>query len=198
MTRRARKQGLETPFDFRSTSEKRSRVCAWPGCAQGGEFRTAKSPREIEVHLWLCAEHISEHNKTWNFFEGMSEDEVEAAVRSDTVWQRPTWRLGSNPGPKAKKGFANARFGAEFHLFDDDGDHEKNTLHRHFAPDSLEAKAYAAMDLCPPLTAEDAKARYKTLVKRHHPDTNGGSKTAEERFKAIVFAYQIVLKHLDA
>ena len=36
---------------------------------------------------------------------------------------------------------------------------------------------------------DDVKARYIELVKRFHPDTNGGDKTAEERLKLINEAY---------
>ena len=198
------KQGLNTPFDF--TAPKRGEAekpCAWPNCTAHGEFRTAKSPREMSEHIWLCAEHIREHNKAWNFFEGLSDDEVEAMVRNDTVWQRPTWKLGTNTARKATKGFADARFSDHFGLFDDEGDHAPHGAyggthgaHRHFAPDSDEAKAYATLDLAPPVNLDEVKARYKQLVKRYHPDANAGAKEAEEKFKEISFAYQVIVKHL--
>ena len=49
------------------------------------------------------------------------------------------------------------------------------------------------LDLTPPVTVAILKARYKELVKRHHPDANGGDKSAEEKFKEINEAYQTVL-----
>lgn len=194
-----RKHGLDTPFDFRSKSAKRAHApgCAWPGCADAGEFHAPKSPRDLAEHVWLCAEHIREHNKTWNYFDGMTDAEVEAAVRDDTVWQRPTWKLGSKPSVKTAKRFANARFRDAFGLFDDDGDHTPDLKQRTFAPGTPEAKAFATLDLDIPVTLEALKARYKQLVKRHHPDANAGAKAAEEKFKEIVSAYQVVLKHLE-
>ncbi|HEY9163891.1 MAG TPA: J domain-containing protein [Magnetovibrio sp.] len=194
-----RKHGLETPFDFRSKSakSKHARGCAWPGCADSGEFHAPKSPRDLAEHVWLCAEHIREHNKTWNYFDGMTDAEVEAAVRDDTVWQRPTWKLGSKPSVNTAKRFANARFRDDFGLFDDHGDHTPDTKQRTFAPGTPEAKAFATLDLDIPVTLEALKARYKQLVKRHHPDANAGAKAAEEKFKEIVSAYQVVLKHLE-
>jgi DnaJ-class molecular chaperone len=40
------------------------------------------------------------------------------------------------------------------------------------------------------------KARYKELVKRHHPDANGGDKSAEERFKTVSEAYRTLMSTL--
>ena len=56
-------------------------------------------------------------------------------------------------------------------------------------PDSLKAEAMAVLDLTPPVTTDQIKRRYKELVKRHHPDANGGDKVAEEKFKKISIAY---------
>ena len=53
------------------------------------------------------------------------------------------------------------------------------------------------MDLDPPVTVEIVKARYKKLVKRHHPDANGGDKAAEEKFKQISEAYRTIMRSLD-
>ncbi len=197
MASRVRKQGLETPFDFSTKRAKGANPCTWPGCADDGEFKAPKSPRDLAENIWLCAEHLREHNKTWNYFEGMSDEEVEAAVRHDTVWQRETWKLGTNRAKTASKGFANARFGDAFGLFDDEGDHTPHAAHRTFAPGSPEAKAFAAMDLAPPVTIDEVKTRYKKLVKRHHPDANAGAKEAEEKFKEIATAYQVIVKHLE-
>jgi len=40
------------------------------------------------------------------------------------------------------------------------------------------------------------KSQYKVLVKRHHPDTNGGDRAAEERIKHINRAYETVINTL--
>ena len=40
------------------------------------------------------------------------------------------------------------------------------------------------------------KARYKELVKRHHPDANGGDKASEEKFKQINQAYETIMGKL--
>ena len=50
------------------------------------------------------------------------------------------------------------------------------------------------MELTQPVTPEAIKRRYKELVKKHHPDANGGDKQAEERFKAINQAYATLME----
>jgi curved DNA-binding protein CbpA len=57
-------------------------------------------------------------------------------------------------------------------------------------------RALRTLDLKFPVTVEAVKARYKTLVKRHHPDVNRGDKTAEERLKRINQAYETVMNCL--
>ena len=196
MVSATRKQGLKTPFDFTAKTSRAVKRCAWPGCAEEGEFRTAKSPRAMDDHIWLCSEHIREHNKAWNYFDGMSDDEVEDTVRHSTVWERPTWKLGSNTHKTGRKGYAQHRFSDPFGVLDGDDDTPERVW-RAFPPGSPESKAYATLDLSPDATLDEAKARYKKLVKQHHPDANDGAKEAEEKFKEIAFAYQIVVKHLQ-
>ncbi|HEY9080950.1 J domain-containing protein [Magnetovibrio sp.] len=201
-TGQARKAGLETPFTIRPkrAAHRHARTCDWQGCVDEGEFRTHKSPREMGSHVWYCADHIREHNKSWNYFEGLTDDEVEAVIKNDTVWQRPTWELGSKADKAKAKAFAaGARIQDNFGFFNDATDPgQSRPFNRAFPPDSPVAKAYAVLDLDPSATIDDVKTRYKKLVKRHHPDANGGCKEAEETFKEIGIAYQTVLKYLNA
>jgi hypothetical protein len=151
-------------------------------------------------HVWYCVDHIREHNKSWNYFEGLTDDEVEAAIKNDTVWQRPTWELGSKSDKAKARAFATgARIHDDFGLFNDGPEGASGEIHnRAFPSDSPVAKACAILDLTPPLNLDDVKARYKKLVKRHHPDANGGSKEAEETFKEVGLAYQTILTYLRA
>jgi DnaJ-class molecular chaperone len=60
-------------------------------------------------------------------------------------------------------------------------------------PDARRDDALATLDLEQPYTRAELKRRYITLVKRHHPDANGGSKESEERLKSINQAYTYLL-----
>jgi len=137
--------------------------------------------------------HVREYNKTWNYYAGMSDQEVEDDVRKDTVWQRPSWRWG---GASYSNGIDPRKLREGLDGLDgpDDGPKEKNghRWHSH----SPEGEALVILDLRPPVTATSVKARYKELVKKHHPDANGGTKESEEKFKQIGHAYQILLESL--
>ena len=55
-------------------------------------------------------------------------------------------------------------------------------------------EALALFDLTLPFDLDALKRRYKTLVKRHHPDANGGSRESEELLKHINHAYNYLKK----
>jgi hypothetical protein len=160
------------------------RACDWPGCTAEGVFRAPRSRNELRDYWWYCMEHIRQYNRTWNYYSGMTDEEVEADVRKDTVWDRPSWPFGSTP---TSFSFRSSQFRDDFGLF---GDGEAHVPNR---PETPEARALVILDLTPPVTVAILKARYKELVKRHHPDANGGDKAAEEKFKEINEAYQTVL-----
>ncbi len=162
-------------------------ACEWEGCTEDGDYRAPRSRYELDSYRWFCLRHIREYNAHWNFYAGMTESEVEADLRRDTVWQRPTWPFGQAT-PRA--GYHRARFRSHF------GDFEDEAAEDHARPRTLEQKARRALgvlDLDPPVTVSDVKARYKELVKRHHPDANNGDKASEERFKEISEAYRTVM-----
>ena len=54
---------------------------------------------------------------------------------------------------------------------------------------NAERKALEALGLEPEVTAQEIKARFKMLVKRHHPDANGGDRSTEDRLREIIQAY---------
>src|SRR3954447_8494452 len=75
------------------------RPCDHPGCEAGGDFRAPRSRLELDRYYWFCLEHVRAYNVAWNYYAGMSQSEIEAEIRRDTVWQRPSWKLGERHGP---------------------------------------------------------------------------------------------------
>ncbi|MGB0749519.1 MAG: J domain-containing protein [Magnetospiraceae bacterium] len=141
-------------------------------------------------YVWYCLDHIRAVNRAWNYYEGLSEDEVEADLRLDTTWRRPSWKFGTTR--------MEARAREQFYedpLRAFDGQHE-DKRHQRYEAETREppeqARALKTLGLSPPTTLEAVKARYKELVKCHHPDANQGSKESEEKFKEISDAYRIL------
>lgn len=158
------------------------RSCDHPGCAASGDYRAPRSRSSLDDFYWFCLDHVRAYNAAWNFYAGMSNAEIEAEIRHDTVWQRPSWPLGARIGR-----LYSARWRG-FGLFDLDEETPRAARPAKH-PRSPQEKALALFDLAPPFTLAGLKARYKELVKRHHPDTHGGDKAAEERLKEINQAY---------
>jgi hypothetical protein len=167
-----------------------------PGCGAQGEYRAPKSRRNLSEYWWFCLEHVRAYNGSWDFYKGMSPGEIEAHLRSDTAWQRPSWPLGRLGGNRVwdeemlrdplhvlqagRMRQAAAQGGAQ-------------GVDR--APNELR-EPLATLGLSWPTTLDAVKLRYKELAKRHHPDANGGSRDAEERLKTINVAYAAVRSKL--
>jgi DnaJ-domain-containing protein 1 len=169
-----------------------ARLCDHPGCEAGGDFRAPRSRLELDTYYWFCLDHVRSYNSAWNYYAGMSEREIEAEIRRDTVWQRPSWKLGQRHGPAYE-----ARIRDPFDLYGGK-DRKPGAEHRRAGTAGADAstrvasareQALAVFDLDPPLTQTGLKARYKVLVKLHHPDAHGGDKEAEEKLKIINQAY---------
>src|SRR5215472_5171153 len=168
------------------------RACDHPGCAAGGDYRAPKSRLDLRDYYWFCLEHVRAYNSAWNYYAGMNDREVEAEIRSDTVWQRPSWRLGARHGPALA-----ARLCDCFGLFSagaasgrdrrrDAADGTATAARRDL---SAREQALAVFEIEPPVTPGRLKARYKALVKMHHPDAHGGDKASEEKLKIVNQAY---------
>ena len=66
-----------------------------PGGRRIGRPRAASSLREFQ---WFCLDHIREFNRGWDYFQGMSQADIERHRRADVTWHRPTWRYGTAYG----------------------------------------------------------------------------------------------------
>src|SRR5215467_16098740 len=58
--------------------------------------------------------------------------------------------------------------------------------------DFLEKDYYKALDVSKTATADEIKKSYRKLARKYHPDANKGDAKAEERFKEISEAYNVL------
>jgi len=54
---------------------------------------------------------------------------------------------------------------------------------------NAERKALDALGLEAEASTQEVKTRFKELVKRHHPDANGGDRSSEDKLREIIQAY---------
>src|SRR5258708_3467870 len=179
-------------------------ACEWPKCKAPGTHRAPKG-RQREREYWqFCLDHVREYNHSYNFFAGMSLDDVAKYQKDAVVGHRPTWKMGMNGG-RATSRSHSARFHPEFV-----GANDPFGVFREFGgpagarPESeraevravrnAERKALDSLGLEANASAEDVQGRFKALVKRHHPDANGGDRSSEDKLREIIQAY----KHLKS
>ena len=163
-----------------------------PGCEALGEYRAPKSRRALNDYWWFCLEHVRAYNSTWDYYKGMSPGEIEAQLRADTAWQRPSWPLGRLGKTAA---WDEELLHDPLHLLAAGRVKRGSSRTPEQTPPELR-EPLATLGLSWPTTLDAVKTRYKELAKRHHPDANGGDRAAEERLKTINLAYAAVRSRL--
>jgi len=158
--------------------------CAWPGCDEAGKHRAPAGRESLDKYIWFCKPHAREYNSGWDFFRGMSRDDILRVQDRKATWERPTWRIGGN-------GAWPENLSDPFDLFPE---HEKNgTKNGNPAARTPwtrdERQALSTLGLDEMASFEEIKSRYKKLVKRWHPDANRSDPTAGDRLKRINAAY---------
>ena len=164
-----------------------ARVCDHPACTAPGLYRAPRDRSQPGAFYWFCLEPVRDYNRSWDWFAGMSEAEIEAQRRRDQVWDRPTWSFA---------GGGEDDYQDPFDLFAEErAETRRRRSERRRRARGEEELALAELDLGPGVTLEEVKIRYKFLAKQLHPDANGGDPEAEERLKSVNQAYA-TLKNL--
>ena len=175
---------------FEQYSKNQNLNCNWSLCNKIGEFK-APAKKE-EGYLWFCEEHIKEYNKKWDFFEGMSQAQIEDFVFQDIIGHRKTQKFGSMDN--------------FFHdLWNNAIEDEllnlskfKKTLNKHNNDyTEKQISALKKMDLKPSINWMGIKEQFKKLVKKYHPDMNAGDTKYEEKLKEITIAYSYLKTSLN-
>ena len=71
--------------------------CDSQNCNQKGEYRAPISRVNLNEYYFFCLEHVKEYNKSWDFYKGLSVNQIENSMRADTIWNRPSWPFKGNP-----------------------------------------------------------------------------------------------------
>ena len=159
-------------------------ICEWENCKESGKFKAPLEKDNSKDHKWLCEEHIKLFNKNWNYFEGMSQNEIENFLKSDITWHRPTQKFGSPDN------FFNILWNNvlsdKFNIFN--GEKNFNSLNNKQLSEK-DRDAFRIMGLEFDVDWLIIQKKFKTLVKKFHPDRNLGNKQFEDELKKITMAY---------
>lgn len=187
ITKGRKKPGASKPVD---TS------CQWQDCSKPGTHKAPLGRDREGQYLNLCIDHVREYNKSYNYFSGLGDDAIAKFQKDALTGHRPTWTMGVNKdGDKSPLS---------------DGDPRGEMADRIIARSmrrtgqisgkggpvrklkALEKKAFDDLSMPHSSTADELRMRYKSLVKRHHPDSNGGDRTTERRLQEIIKSYKIL------
>jgi DnaJ domain len=174
----------------------RQHVCAQGGCRLPGEFRApnpsgrAASPNGPGDYQWLCLDHIRAFNARYDFFDGMTRDEIEAAQMPAAGWANavraftdggadrpPKWRDFHDPLDAI-----SARFR--------DGMARGRAMNSRFTAE--DRRALKCLGLDENADRRALRMRYSELVRKYHPDRNGGDRRFEKKLQTVVEAYQLL------
>ena len=157
-------------------------ICEWANCNESGKFKAPVERDNSRSYKWLCEEHIKAFNKNWNYFEGMSQKEIESFVKSDLTWHRPTQKFGSfdNFFNILWNNALSDKFIREDRIFN-------NTSNKRLS--EKDKDAFRIMGLKFDADWSSIQKKFKTLVKKFHPDRNSGSKKFEDKLKKVTLAY---------
>ena len=185
------------PADEASAAHARpqERLCDHVGCNAAAVSRAPKSRDLMGEHYWFCQPHAAEYNRNWNFFAGMSDDEVSQRIANDqATGGRPTWSF--KPSARDRESAASrGDFRDPLGMFTEQqrrtGPGQKPLDPR---LGKMERAALTDLDLEPGADGPKIRLRYLELVKLCHPDANGGDRSAETRLVRVLKAYKTLQK----
>jgi hypothetical protein len=173
--------------------------CDHPECRSAATAKAPKSRDMPGVYYNFCQRHAAEYNKNWNFYAGMSEGQIRAAQEKEKMTGgRPTWSMkaDANSREAAAAAARDAR-----HVNDPFGLFRAQQRKAEAAASAagrtlgkLERQALADLDLEAGADGAAIRAAYKDLLKRCHPDMNGGDRSAEHKLQRVIKAYKTLQK----
>jgi len=177
-------------FHYEKYIKKQNLNCDWNLCDKLGEFK-APSKKGGKT-LWFCEDHVKEYNKKWDFFEGMSQNEIEDFIFKDIVGHRKTQKFGSRDNFFHKL-WNNAIEDELLNL----SKFKKAISQENQEFTEKQILALKKMELKPNISWIAIKEQFKKLVKKYHPDMNAGDKKYEEKLKEITIAYSYLKTSLS-
>ena len=170
--------------------------CQWKGCDKPGPHRAPQGRGRDGQFYNFCIDHVRQYNAGYNYFDGMSDVEVDEFRKDALTGHRPTWKAGANAwahGTRdgARSEEAASRVGPQAtrgpRVYRSSRAATSPDYRRQLKP--LERKSLRTLDLKDEATKDEIKTKFKELVKLHHPDANGGDSRSEEKLREIIQAY---------
>ncbi len=165
--------------------------CQWGSCKKRGLHKAPKGRGSEGEYYHFCRDHVSEYNKSYNYFSGMNEGDFAAFQKSSATGHRPTWSMGVHGTDAAWQAAKNSADPLEI-LKTIRGKVQEPpdpAVERRRVVLKGARKHLQSLNLDEHATPDEIKIQFKALVKLHHPDHNGGDRSSEDRFREVLAAY---------
>ena len=139
-------------------------ICEWDNCNEPGKFKAPIEKDNSKNFRLLCEDHIKMFNKNWNYFEGMSQDQIEVFLKSDLTWHKPTQTFGSSDN--FFNILWNNALSDKFKIFNDKKYFNKDK--RSFT--EKDRDAFGILGLESNADWSTVQKKFKIPVKKFHPD----------------------------
>ena len=159
-------------------------ICDWDNCKELGEYRAPVEKDNSKKFKMLCLKHVKEFNKNWNYFSGMNDNQIMNFLKSDMTWHKPTQSFSSSDNFFKILWNNTLKDESDKMKIRNEYDHM-----RQFKFDHKDIKAFEILGLTVGMKWIKVQEKFKTLVKKFHPDMNSGNKKYEEKLKLITLAY---------
>ena len=177
---------------FHGRVEAEGRRCDYPGCEAAGEFRAPGSRRPSfdgpGEWRWMCLDHVREFNSDYNYFQGMSLDEITEAQSPYGGWERETRAFSASAAASPNPRWADFvdpldAIGARYRPSRPQPRSDGREL------SEGDRRALKVLGLEVDADRRALRQRYLDLVRRFHPDKNGGDRSHEKALQAVIEAY---------
>ncbi|MGH6676847.1 MAG: J domain-containing protein, partial [Xanthobacteraceae bacterium] len=152
-----------------------------------GTFRAPKGWQSEGEYFCFCLDHVRAYNASYNYFNGMTPEAVALYQRDASIGHRPTWSMGSG-GFKVRSDDAS-RFVDPLRIFGRQSPPRMPEEPKMPRCGIAAKKALDQLGLDETADSSTIRTRYKEMVKRLHPDANGGDRSLEDKLREIIHAY---------
>lgn len=163
--------------------------CDHPGCGESGAFRAPMGWQREGEYFCFCLDHVRAYNASYNYFSGMTPEAVALYQRDASIGHRPTWEMGSNGAGFHVRSDDPSRFVDPLSIFGRRKPAQKPPEPQKPRYGLAARKALDQLGLDEMADSAAIRTRYKDMVKRLHPDANGGDRSLEDKLREIIHAY---------
>ncbi|MBU6267421.1 MAG: J domain-containing protein [Sphingomonadales bacterium] len=187
---------------FHGRVNRTGRGCDWPECDEQGEFRApGPVPAGFDgpgAYRWFCLEHVRQFNAGYDYFAGMTAEDILMAQSPIHGWETESRSFRPDAGAVPRWGdFSDPLDAIGAHMRarvrtpeDMAAERRRNAALSLLTPD--ERRAMDVLGLAAGADRKALRGRYSELVRRYHPDRNGGDRSFEVKLQGVVEAYQLL------